>query len=65
MMGVVEDQDRLAAQHATEYATPTHLTRAGRSAQVLASRREAGSVGGWALDEESVVVVQGESSEWL
>ena len=36
MMGVVEDQGRLAAQHATEYAPPTHITRAGRSAQVLA-----------------------------
>ena len=37
-MGVVEDQGRQAAQYAAEYATPTHILRAGWSAQVLAAR---------------------------
>ena len=62
MMGVVEGQCRLAAQHAAEYAPPDshHACRpvsAGPGIEVGEAAR--------ALDEESVVAVQGESSEWL
>ena len=38
MIGVVEGQDHQAAQHAVGYATPNHILRVGRLAQVLASR---------------------------
>ena len=60
-MGVVEGPSRQAAQHATEYATPNHILRADRLAQVFSDRGEAAR----ALDEESVVAGQDSSSCWL
>ena len=38
MIGVLKDRHLHAAQHAAECAAPTHITRAGRLAQVLAAR---------------------------
>ena len=59
-MGVVDDQGRQAAQHATEYAPQNHILGAGGWRR-FSDRGEAAR----ALDEESVVAGQDSSSCWL
>ena len=61
MIGVLSGWYLQAAHGAAEYAPPTDIKRAGRSAQVLWHRDDAAR----ALDEDSVVDGQGESSDWL